>query len=384
MRHRTEHSFPDAVNVLRAFGIDVPATFADVCAIYRASGFLYPQKSEPLEAFWPSIRQLWMHLMRVNPSLLIVGIERHHKRSTGAMWKSSTNNWFVQHLASDGDAFGTASLVMGAAAALYLPCETQGFQVWFRGDNKFPNRVFGMDILDGGGRNPDSALHTYNYCRLQKSDMQATQRSAFDVICCDDTTASIATSLISEVRGTAFANVEEFGRDPFLAGIDSEFRREGLRRYRRIYVAFRQNVPVGCAIAFRGPLGLNFSFLENRCDLVLKPGLPLSETAAITEALLYAAREAYADFEPAWIPVTTEVPQTQLPLSLRPLRVYTQAIYLRAAMPRFYDGLRGLYGRLLSRQMKQDTAAMSTDQRESHHHDSQVDGTPRDASRVAT
>jgi hypothetical protein len=181
-----------------------------------------------------------MHLMRVNPSLLIVGIERHHKRSTGAMWKSSTNNWFVQHLASDGDAFGTASLVMGAAAALYLPSETLGFQVWFRGDNKLPNRVFGMHILDGGGRNPDSALHTYNYCCLQKCDMQATQRSAFDVICCDETTASIATSLISEVRGTAFATVEEFDRDPFLTRIDNEYRRERLRRYRRIYVAFKQ------------------------------------------------------------------------------------------------------------------------------------------------
>jgi hypothetical protein len=364
MRNRVEHSFPDASNVLRAFGIDVPAKFADVCAIYRASGFLYPQKSESLEMFWPSIRQLWIHLMRANPSLLIVGIEGRHKRSTGAMWKSSTNNWFVQHLASDGDAYGTASLVMGAIAALYLPSETQGFQVWFRGDNKLPNRVFAMDILDGSGRDRDTALHTYNYCRMQKCDMQAKQRSSFDVICCDETTASIATSLISEVRGTAFASVEEFDRDPFLTGIDNEFRREGLRRYRRIYVALKENAPVGCAIAFRGPLGLNFSFLENRCDLVLKPGLSVSETAAITEALLHAVQDAYADFEPAWIPVTTEVPQTRLPLSLRPLRVYTQAIYLRAAMPRFYDGLRGLYGRLLSRQMRQNAATIATDKAE--------------------
>ena len=56
MQSPIERNFPDEVNVLRAFGIDVPAKFDDVCTIYRASGFLYPQKSESLEPFWPSIR----------------------------------------------------------------------------------------------------------------------------------------------------------------------------------------------------------------------------------------------------------------------------------------------------------------------------------------
>jgi hypothetical protein len=364
MQSPIERNFPNEVNVLRAFDIDVPAKFDDVCTIYRASGFLYPQKSESLEPFWPSIRQSWVHLTRVNPSLLLVCVDGRHKRSTGAMWKSSNHNWFFQHLASHGDAYGTASLVMGATAACYLSSETQGFQVWFRGDNKLPNRLFGTEILDESARNRDSALHTYNYCRLQKCAMQTTQRSDFEVVCCDESTASIATSLISEVRGTAFTNVEEIDRDPFLKGIDNQFRREGLRRYRRIYVALKENTPVGCAIAFRGPLGLNFSFLENRCDLVLKPGLSASETAAIIAALLHAAREAYADFEPTWIPVTTEVPQTYLPSTLRPLRVYTQAIYLRAAMPRFYDGLRALYSRLLSRQMRQDAVTTAMDKAE--------------------
>jgi hypothetical protein len=53
MQSPIERNFPNEVNVLRAFGIDVPAKFDDVCTIYRSSGFLYPQKSGSLEPFWP-------------------------------------------------------------------------------------------------------------------------------------------------------------------------------------------------------------------------------------------------------------------------------------------------------------------------------------------
>jgi hypothetical protein len=51
------------------------------------------------------------------------------------------------------------------------------------------------------------------------------------------------------------------------------YRALGLRRYRRIWLAMMDghDAPVGAAIAYRGPLGFNLSFLENRCDVLLDP-----------------------------------------------------------------------------------------------------------------
>jgi hypothetical protein len=351
-------SFPDELDILRAYGLEVQPRVDEIFDIYKDSGFLYPQKSETLTPFWSSIRQLWNRLMEVKPPLLVAGIEGRHKRSTGAIWRSTKRNWFLQHLASKGDAFGTASLVMGAIAALYLPGEADGFQVWFRGDNKLPNRLFGSVLFEGTPGNQDSAARTYNYCIVRKSDLKSMQFSGLEVMPCDDSTASVARALVAEARGTAFVNVEELEADPFLTAIDAQFQCEGVRRYRQIYVALKANQPVACAIAFRGPLGLNFSFLENRCDLVLKPGLKPSESSAIVEALLSHVVDAYSDFEPEWIPITTETPVADLPAMIRPIRAYTQAICLRPAMPRFYDGLRGIYTRLLARQMRLGTFAV--------------------------
>lgn len=355
MQSKFPCSFPDELDILSAYGLEVQPRFDDIFDIYQASGFLYPQKSESLQPYWPAIRQLWDQLMQTRPPLLVAAIDRRHKRSTGAIWRSSRNTWFVQHLASCGDAFGTAALVMACGAAVYLPSETDGLQVWFRGDNKLPGRLFGRSFFDENDPGQDSALHTYHYCMVQKCDLKQKRSSRIDVVSCDDCTAPLANALIAQVRGVPFSTVEDFERDPFLSAIDGQFSREGLRRYRRIYLALKGDSPVGCAIAFRGPLGLNFSFLENRCDLILKPGLAPSEASAIVEMLLAEATKAYADFKPPWIPVTTETSLTSLPTIVRPSRVYTQAIYLRRAMPRFYDGLRALYGRLLARQMRLGT-----------------------------
>jgi hypothetical protein len=56
-----------------------------------------------------------------------------------------------------------------------------------------------------------------------------------------------------------------------LNAVDELYRGVGLRRTRHVWLAYRANKeePVGAAIAYRGPLGVNFSYLENRCDLLL-------------------------------------------------------------------------------------------------------------------
>ena len=63
---------------------------------------------------------------------------------------------------------------------------------------------------------------------------------------------------------------------------------------------------VGVALAHRGPLGLNFSYTENRCDLIMGPNLVPSQATEVAANLLRAAADAYDDFVPELISITID------------------------------------------------------------------------------
>src|SRR6202022_3207993 len=109
-------------------------------------------------------------------------------------------------------------------------------------------------------------------------------------------------------RGSIYVMAEELKQDAEFDAVDELYRRVGLRRTRQIWLAYRANKeePIGAVIAYRGPLGVNFSYLENRCDLLLHPTLPEAEVSEAAAALLTASAEAYRDFELEEIPVIAE------------------------------------------------------------------------------
>src|SRR5437016_11298954 len=86
------------------------------------------------------------------------------------------------------------------------------------------------------------------------------------------------------------------------------YRGVALRRTRQVWLAYRDSndEPVGTAIAYRGPLGVNFSFIENRCDVLLHPTVPEAEVTGVVASLLNAAQAAYVDFELNEIPVIAD------------------------------------------------------------------------------
>ena len=88
-------------------------------------------------------------------------------------------------------------------------------------------------------------------------------------------------------------------------------------------------------MAYRGPLGLNFSFLENRCDLLLSPGLPPAAAVAVTSALISDAAAAYADFELDDIPVVADSASAPALVACggQMLRNYCQGIWLKGGQP---------------------------------------------------
>jgi hypothetical protein len=119
---------------------------------------------------------------------------------------------------------------------------------------------------------------------------------------------------------------------------------------------------VGAALAYRGPLGLNFSFIENRCDLLLHPRLPEADAAEVATRLLQSAAAAYADFELDEIPVVAD-PAAAPALSAmggRLLRRYCQGIWLKDGQPALYHHVDRFYTRLRDRAERRNVPATLT------------------------
>ena len=113
---------------------------------------------------------------------------------------------------------------------------------------------------------------------------------------------------------------------------------------------------MGAAIAYRGPLGVNFSYLENRCDLLLHPTLPESEISDTIASLLNASTAAYHDFELDEIPLIADEMAAKVLLGIGAtfLRHYCQGIWLKAGHQGFYQHVDGFYSKLLARAEKQE------------------------------
>jgi hypothetical protein len=122
-----------------------------------------------------------------------------------------------------------------------------------------------------------------------------------------------------------------------------------------VWLAYgHRDEPIGAAIAYRGPLGLNLSFIENRCDLLLHPTLPESEVPAVVRQLLKAASAAYINFELDEIPVIAEqiAANALVQIGGEFLRHYCQGIWLKDGQSRFYQHVDGFYSKLLQRAEK--------------------------------
>ena len=104
---------------------------------------------------------------------------------------------------------------------------------------------------------------------------------------------------------------------------------------------------------------MNFSYLENRCDLLLHPTLPESEVSEAASSLLTASSAAYEDFELDEIPVIAEEMATHVLFKLGAefLRHYCQGIWLKDGHPGFYRHVDGFYSKLLARVEKRELEA---------------------------
>ena len=240
--------------------------------------------------------------------------------------------------------------MLAGTAASILKGADESHQNWFRPENRFPSRVFGSMVQTIGQSHSSVQRHMY-FALPRNSPLPSGGRVR--VVPYDPSYEEALCLIASVARGGIYVAAEQLATDPELTEVDQLYREVGLKRTRHVWLAFKGNKeePVGAAIAYRGPLGLNFSYIENRCDLLLHPTLPESDAVHVVASLLRAATSVYEDFELDAIPVIAEeiAAPALYKLGAEFLRHYCQGTWLQEGQLRFYRHVDGFYARLLAR-----------------------------------
>ena len=319
---------------------------------YEQAGFLYQAKLGQLAPYLPLVRQNWRKALRAGELVLYVvthqGSTRDEWASVSA-WRNTRRGFQAQHLVSTGGPMITRAVVLGIQATrLHDGCDDQNLQSWFRPENRFPARVFGSLPKTIGPENSTVVNLNLLSCPV---GLGRASRCATVLSDRRNGRASGLAQLAETVRGKIYVKAEELDQDDLLLeATDELYAQIGLRRYRRVWLAIFPGceAPVGAAIAYRGPLGFNFSFLENRCELLLSPALTAEQVSDVTLALLNSASVAYRDLETQSIPVVVDDRSVACVMDAggRFVRRYSQSIWLRDGFPAFCQHVEKFYTRI--------------------------------------
>lgn len=318
---------------------------------YRRAGFLYPAKMERLAPFLPLVEDNWRKAMRAGELLLFCVT---HEGVAGewasvSSWRSTSEGWQSQHLVSIGNPLGSRAVMLSAQAVRIHDRKDHSCQNWFRPENRFPARVFGTLT------NVIAAQHAAITCQSLLAYPPGIQSSGDNISVTTDHRNGRTSGLFAlaeQIRGHAYAKAEDLNNDDVqLDAVDQLYSRVGLRRFRRIWLAHipGNDGPVGAALAYRGPLGLNFSFLENRCDLLISPTLTESQATDVATTLMTRTASIYQNFEPGSIPVVTDdrTARCLQAAGAALLRRYCQSVWLYEGFIPWYRHIEKFYERML-------------------------------------
>src|SRR5262249_21558823 len=218
-----------------------------------------PDKAARLMPHMDLVRENWRRLLRAGNSLFYVlsaGSEQK-KWASIAVWRTTRSGWTWQHHVAEKSPLSSRAIMLGGLAACIKRGGDKAHQNWYRPENRFPARVFGSMVQTVG--ESCSSVQPHMYFAVP-SRISATPNSRVRITPYDSSHRDGLCALASLIRGSVYVTGEELDTDVELEGADELYRTVGLRRTRHVWLAYRRHddKPIGAAIAYRGPLGINF------------------------------------------------------------------------------------------------------------------------------
>jgi len=342
--------------------ITIRDALKSLIALYERTGFLYPEKKKRISPYMDLILDNWEAALKMDDQLL--NIVRFRGNSTIkeqltsiTLWRTTYNSWVAQHLVSTGFPAGVCAMMLRAQAEVNIERHRyKSFQNWFSESNQYANMVFGTLVKTIGKKHSDIKLYTYVGVKqsLQK------KASTIQIIPYQSDMNEELYHFYTKIRGRIDADAEEMDhQDIELDQLDQLYQKVGLRRKRYVWLAMTKNKtrPVGAVVVNRAPFGLNFSLLENRCDLLVDPDIPQETREMVCHQLLSEVMNAYFDqptdmlFPISFVPVLTDSLCGNLLIKTGAtfIRCYYKSIWVKQAFEKWYTHIQKTYDKFLTK-----------------------------------
>jgi hypothetical protein len=294
----------DALRVQDAIGRR--PTFDELFAFYLAAGFVYPAKFAEIGDWLPAIEATWTRLLASGDEVFKIFTRRRFVdgrpaiKNTVSAVEHAPGTWQCQHLVSADrhEYLGTLSAFLAMAEWLERNPAAAYTRFAFRPGNRGVAALFAdwQRAMPPG----DASLRTFDYVAAPLEAVDARERferSSVRVVRAgrDDADA------LRRFYGSYLSRVEVDSLrldDPSASLLQETYGRLGLERRRSVFIAVAGETVVGALICNVGPLGANFSFLENAIEGVeIAPDMPPLLRVTAFRALLGAATRFYRGHE---------------------------------------------------------------------------------------
>lgn len=269
-------------------------------------------------------------------------------------WRHSNQGLFAQHLVSTGNPYLSLKVMMKAQYISehgFGRNEIQSGQNWFRPDNRYAYRVFASMFEKLGPEKASLILFQYLHLPLKHIRDYASERIRVEEL--TETNKSFLDFVINNY-GLVFTKGEELDRDDIqLKGIGKLFKQYECEKHRKIVVVKDNSTEkiLAAAIANRAPIGLNFSFLENRAYYILDGQLGETEREEVLKLIHCKLKSIYEDFPLQIIPIVTDK-RTADQLTCQGAllqRAYFQSIWLRPGFRQWYEHIESFLKKIETR-----------------------------------
>lgn len=303
---------------------------------YEEVGFLYKEKKDLLRPYFLIIKNNWKSLLKSKANILWVLTNKDAKHfSSVSVIKHSNYGLLAQHLISDGNPILSLKLMSYAQyIAEYLNDEksVKSAQNWFRPNNRYAYRIFASMLSKLGEEK--ASLISFEYLQQSLSSISDEVVNRYIAKNVDTVDLDLIQFVETQYNSVFCLGEELTYSDVTFSKIGKSYKDVGLNKSRTIIKVVDPNTKntVGCVIANRAPIGVNFSFLENRAYFILDKGLDESERKKVTALLSLEAKKIYSDFELQAIPIVTDKVTSEVltDQGAKYIRTYMQSLWLRS------------------------------------------------------
>ena len=344
-------------------------TIDSLFAKYEEIGFLYPEKRQLLNPYFTQIKENWTRLLESKEQMLWILTKQEALKEHFAsisVWKNSNRGVLAQHLVSTGNPFLSLKVMLAAQFKCehhFDSSEVISSQNWFRPNNRYAYRIF-ASMYDKLGADKAS-LMKFQYLHMPLEAIDSHQGCPFRIEEVKGIDPEF-TEFVKRQYSSVFVEAEELDQeDLHFSGLNDIFQQYGLARSRKIIKVINPTDGRICAsiVANRAPMGLNFSFLENRAYYILDKALdlPLRDMPMryqIIRAMNTAIQPFYQDFPLGAIPIVTDESSSEI-LQLQQakfLREYMQSIWMREGFAEWYQHILSFLKKIERRTLERNAA----------------------------